>query len=189
MARKARPSDSYAAKKERAVLLGYPSVRAMREAPKKGPPSAQQRGRREAAFAAVARARREDMPIVEAARREGVSVAAIRQWAPQAITREGGRLVARPNDRLRRPLVLVTTSGEKIALVRSARQASIVGAHHDAIGRYKETGEASVLVPFRGVRVAGFELETDPERLYRLYSGGSTYDVGVEGIYRWERVA
>jgi hypothetical protein len=50
----------------------------------------------------------------------------------------------------------------------------VIGAHHAAVGSFLRPGggDPSVLAPFEGRRVAGVELETDPDRLVEYWRQG-----------------
>src|SRR5262249_37031770 len=75
-----------------------------------------------------------------------------------------GRIVAKPADRLFRPMEVLNPRGEReMRAVYGSRRASLVGQHESAIERFLTTGDESVLEPFRGKRVAGVELATDPD--------------------------
>ena len=65
--------------------------------------------------------------------------------------------------------------------LRDSDQASLVGRHWAAIGRFLETGDETVLQEFRGSQVAGFVLETDPDVIEELARRG---ELRFEDIYR-----
>ena len=65
---------------------------------------------------------------------------------------------------------IVSTEGIVEREVRGSRARSRVAAHHDVVERFISArgGDVSTLRPFRGERIGGVELETDPERLVAL---------------------
>lgn len=59
-------------------------------------------------------------------------------------------------------------------------EASTMGSYWNAIQQFLETGEVEGLDPYRGVVVAGYRLETDPDWIeYWAYHG----DLGFPDIY------
>ena len=142
------------------------------------PPGAQER--RQLALDAVAKARREDTTI-EAAAFPFLEPQAVAYWAPGAVTRSGGQLRPTTADRLYRPMYLYSNGARHDIDVRGSKAASMVGRYHSAIGRYVSTGDMSGLQALSGVRVGGFELETDPDVIDQLARRGM-FD--FESIYR-----
>jgi hypothetical protein len=133
----------------------------------------QARQTRRAALEAVSIVRRERIPLSTAARRAGVAPSAVQFWARDALS--AGEV--RASDRLTRQM-LVISEGETVALdVRGSRQAGLVGEYWNAVSRFLETGDMRALAKFRGRRVAGRTLETDPEVLEGLaLSGGLQFE-------------
>jgi hypothetical protein len=107
---------------------------------------------------------RDGLSLAAAARRAGTTPAIVRSYVGPALVRKGRRWVARPADRLLRPMQILAEGGiEYEVVVRGSRAASLIGGHWSAIGYYLDTGDASRLAHFRGKRVAGRTLETDPD--------------------------
>ena len=175
------PRAEYGAAKRRAAERGFPSVRGMRSAnrlPRTAaalgvlPPAA--RWSRSAAVAAAARSRDRRLPLEVTGGLEGISVATIRFWLPDAVgqTRRG-RTRATPADRhLRlRPLAVegevtfVETHGNRAA----ARAMSAFGVQWDFVrGRATEAD----LARLRGLRIGGRLVEADPDVLEHLARAG-----------------
>ncbi len=65
----------------------------------------------------------------------------------------------------RAPMRTVTRTGLVLIPDLSDEQASVVGRHDNAVKRYLDTGDDSALTQFKGVTVAGHELETDLDAL------------------------
>jgi hypothetical protein len=79
-----------------------------------------------------------------------------------------------------RTVVIVSEGQQRSVDLRGSRQASRVGAYWNAVGRFLDTGDTSLLKPFRGLRVGGFVLETDPDLLEDL---ALRSQLGFEDIY------
>ena len=75
----------------------------------------------------------------------------------------------------------LTVAGQIAIDARDSALASVVGAHWAAVRHYLETGDESVLRPFRRRRVNGQRLETDPDVIDELARAG---EVRFEDIYR-----
>jgi hypothetical protein len=75
----------------------------------------------------------------------------------------------------------VVSNGRQLNVdVRGSRRASAIGAYWNAVGRFLDTGDTSVLKPFEGMRIGGFVLETDPEVLEDM---ALRSQLGFEDIY------
>ncbi|MCU1358016.1 MAG: hypothetical protein JWM89_3434 [Acidimicrobiales bacterium] len=170
---RARGFSSYAQQRK------YGSTVANRDALAALPPDAA--AARERALDALAVARREQIPLADAARREGIGVDAIAWWSEGATERRGTKTWASTGDRLLRPMY-VYSAGQVIPVdVRGSRVASSIGRYHSAVHHYLSTGDASRLEKFRGVKVGGIELEADVDVIDELARQGS-FD--FESIYR-----
>lgn len=146
--------------------------RALRSAAREG---------RARALEAVGLARRENLTIRTAARRIGVGVGTVRKYASPALTTDAfGRLVATDADRLYRRVQVIGPEGDVFVSTRGSRRASTVGEYWNAVRHYLSTGDESGLARFAGVRIAGVELETDPDVIDELARRG---DVSFEDLY------
>ncbi len=84
----------------------------------------------------------------------------------------------------------ILTGGQIIEVdVRGSRQASLVGRHWAASKRYLDLGDKSHLAAVAGKRVAGYELECDPDVIEYL-AGPSQLDIPEpEGnATRWHEI-
>jgi hypothetical protein len=123
------------------------------------------------------------------------SAAARASWIPPRdfISRAGsalrklknGRYVAKSNDDLFRPVIVVSTKGPVEVATRNFREASKAGQHSSAVERYLETGDDSALRRFRGEHVIDAEgnkvaLLTDLDELDELGSAG---ELSFESLY------
>jgi len=75
---------------------------------------------------------------------------------------------------------LITPSGVIAARIDNPDERSIVGRHANAVGRFLATGETDGLVPFRGVKIAGHQLQTEPDALEAWAAQG---ELEFEEIY------
>ena len=75
---------------------------------------------------------------------------------------------------------VVTIDGVRDLAVTDPDERSVAGSHWNAVTHYLETGEFNQLTPFRGVKVAGNELETDPDVLDVREDEGS---LDIDHIY------
>jgi AcrR family transcriptional regulator len=136
---------------------------------------------RDRALEAIALARRENLTIRTAARRAGVSVATVRRYAGEALTKDAfGRLVPTAADRLYRRVKVIGPEGPTWVDLRGSRVASTVGEYWNAVRAYLETGEEAGLARFRGLRVGGVELLTDPAAIEEVARRG---EVSFEHLY------
>lgn len=120
------------------------------------------------ALDALAKVRR-GASLTQAAKQAGTTPNTVHRYAGSALRREHGRTVASGSDRIYRQLNLITTDGRKDEVpLRTSRQASLVGRHADAIKRFLASGDDAPLRKFRGVKVAGYELESDPAAIEEL---------------------
>jgi hypothetical protein len=170
---------------------GFASYAAQRRAPRRitAPsdlgqlPEAARQSRNDAAFV-ISRARREKVPVEVVARAEGVPMASVRWWFPNALkpTRHGRTRPKRADRSLRlRPLAVdgtltfVATRGSRAAVLAERAFSTQWAFVH---GRATE-GD---LTRFTGVRIAGHEVETDPDVLERL--GYQGFFAELDEIYR-----
>lgn len=171
----------YERSKALASERGFTSVRTMRRANRlprtaaelTGLPSPA-RGSRSAAVAAVARSRDRRLPLDVTGGLEGVSLATIRFWLPDAVgrTRHGRTLVTPADRHLRlRPLAVegevtfVETHGSHAA----SRAMWAFGVQWDFI--HGQATEAD-LARLRGLRIGGRLVEADPDVLEHLARAG-----------------
>lgn len=133
------------------------------------------------ALEAVSLARRENLTIRTAARRTGVSLGTVRKYAAPVLTKDAfGRLAARKTDRLYRRVHVIGPDGERWIDTHGSRAASTVGEYWNAVRHYLSTGDEGPLERFRGLKVAGVELETDPDVIDELARRG---EVSFEDLY------
>lgn len=147
------------------------------------------RPRSQEAFAnaaeAVSEARRKGTTVaheVERMRARGIPVsrASVRRYFGDDLERgPGGWSVPKRADRsYHGDLMVISTEGKVEAPVRGSRARTLVSEHANAVGRHLggDDPDGEGLRRFRGRRVGGYELETDPDRLQRLFETGELDD-------------
>ncbi len=161
----------------RARELGFPSQRERRQAHRQVRSRAdlealpaRAREVREDSLRAVSLMRAQALSLDEAATLAGTTPEAVKFWARDAVTSKGE---VRRADRMLRPM-LIYSDGDLVSVdVRGSRVASTVGRYHAAVGTYLATGDTSELEKFRGKKVAGRVLDTDPDVIDELARRGS----------------
>ncbi len=120
---------------------------------------------RRRAFETLSTMRDEGIPVTPASKRAGTTGATVQKYAGPALKRDvRGRIVARPTDRLFRRLPALTTKGLRQLDLTDSREASVVGRHWNAIGQGLG-GDWTKAATFKGTRVHGYALETDPDMI------------------------
>lgn len=124
---------------------------------------------------AAIRAMNEGRSMTAAAKMHHVSAERLRRFivSEDLASRQGRRWTI--SDSRPRRLPVMTGGQFKTLTVSGFSQASLVGLHHDAVGRFVRTADIELIRPFEGRSVrttAGVEypLETDPNELFRLAS-------------------
>ncbi len=114
--------------------------------------------------------RQDRADLASAARLAGTTPAAVDFYAGQAFG-DTGQL--RGADRLLRPMRIYSAGESVVVDVRGSRVASIVGEYHNAVRAYLNQGDVTGLARFRGKRVAGLPLETDPDVIDEMARRGT----------------
>ena len=182
----------YRRRQERARLLGFTSYGQQRRAPRRlrrmsdfgRLPDAARESRTDA-LSVVRVARRDRIPIEDAAVQLGVSVEAVRWWAPDALTpSSGGRTFAKRGDRILRLRPVIVEGDSEVSFVTVRGSGAALGAEEafDVQWRFI-TGQASEaeLASIQGVRIGGQTVEADPDRLEAIAAAGG---VDVPETYR-----
>jgi len=143
---------------------------------------------KERALAALALKRRnKKLSLSAAAKAEHTSVSTIKRYAGSALRQKcpGGHCRVTPFDRIARPLNFLTPQGPVGVTVRSSRMASMISEHLKAVRKYRNMGDTSGLLPFKGksFRSGGvtYKFITEPEILDKLADAGL---LEIEGLYR-----
>jgi hypothetical protein len=137
-----------------------------------------QRTTHERALSAVRLMRDDGLSLTRAASAEGIAPATVRRYVPTSLEKPHGRWLARRGYRDRTPREMETISaGQRVALTTtSLAQASLLARYKQAVEAYLGGADPSVLSPFEGVTVGGYELETDLDELDRIAGLGQLAD-------------
>jgi hypothetical protein len=132
--------------------------------------------------AVFARMRRGGESLSQAARAEHTTPRTIRKWAGNQLKRSiSGSYLVTAGDTLKRELNVLGFLGYESVVVRSFKQAHLASEHLIAISRFLRTGDARLLRPFRGKRVGGVRLLTDPDRIREFAEADL---VKLDSLYR-----
>ncbi len=134
---------------------------------------------------AVSLSRLRRLPLKTAAPQAHTTEAAGLRYVGSAFTRRHGEWVAKPRDTLERQLLLYRETGSYHVTVRSSTTASRIGAYHNSMRQFLETGDRSKLQRFEGKFVVDVEgrrhyFMTDPDTILRL---ARAKEFGFESIY------
>ena len=128
------------------------------------------------ALSVLSRARHERTTIEAAAAAAGISPDIVGYWAPEALepARQGWTLPRSADRVLRlRPLLLEGESEVTFVAVRGSRATDRADAVFDVQWRYANGhADEEELRQIEGVRIAGYRVESDPERLRYVSAGG-----------------
>lgn len=142
---------------------------------------------RQRALAVISRMRRRGESLSKAARTLGTTPRTVRKLIGKQLRKTAsGRYSVKESDRLTRELNVFGPDGYEIVSVRSFRQAQLASEHLNAVGRFLRTGDTEWLKPFRGKRIGGIKLLTDPDRLNQFADADL---VKLDGLYRNNRGA
>jgi hypothetical protein len=132
------------------------------------------------ALEAVNLMRQRNLSLTRAAAEAGTTVRTVKRHAHGALDQRGRRIVAKPTDRLARPMSVFTPEGPRTVVIRSSRKASDVAAHWAAIQRYLATGDTTALARFDSKTAGGVRLGTDPDAIEAWARIG---ELAIDDIY------
>jgi hypothetical protein len=117
------------------------------------------------AFRALS-AMRQGASISKAARENGVTPRTVKRYAGSALVqdRPGGKIRATKNDKLVRYLQIPGPDGPRDITIRGSKTASEFANYKAAINRLLR-GDRNAMARWRGKKIAGIELITDPKIL------------------------
>lgn len=132
-----------------------------------------EKGLRERSLRVTSQMRRYGYSLTRASRDVRVSPRAVRR-ATNAVRKIGRRWRVKFMDRIARVMAINENWREVHITVKDSRHATTIGKYQNAVRRFLETGDASILKPFKGKRVRDADgnlhtLDTDPESLYELH--------------------
>lgn len=127
---------------------------------------------RSKALRVIAQMRREGCSLTKASREGGISPQTVRRHT-KAVKKIDGRWKPTKYDRIERVMAINENGREVWLSVNDSRHASTIGRYHSAVRQFLETGDESILKPFKGKRFKDAKgnwhiLETDPKKLYEI---------------------
>ena len=127
---------------------------------------------RDKSLKVLSQMRRKGQSLTRASREIGISPKTVKQHA-RAFKKVNGRWKAKRYDRIERRMAINENGREVWVTVKDSRHASLIGRYQSAIREFLQTGDASVLEPFKGKRVRDADgkwhtLETDPKAIYEI---------------------
>ena len=102
------------------------------------------------------------------------------RYASEEVVKVGHRYQITASDRSYQRMSVLSTEGLRDIDTRGSRARSLVGSHWSALGKFLAAGDVSVLDPFRGKRVGGVELATDPDLIEEY---GRQGELDIDDIY------
>ena len=118
----------------------------------------------------LARMRRTDASLTEAAREEQIDPRTVRKYLKTELR---GRGKPTKVDLRKRDMLVPTTVGNAPVTVKGSKQASDLGKYMSAVGKYLRTGDVEGLGKFEGKSIGGHALITDPDLLSSLAQAGA----------------
>jgi hypothetical protein len=94
------------------------------------------------------------------------------------------RSAAKPNKRLKGGIYVLSAEGYQLVANPSRRQAQESSRHLIGISRFLRKNDTTALKQFRGKRIGGIELLTDPTRIREFADGD---EIKLDGLYRDQR--
>jgi hypothetical protein len=122
----------------------------------------------------------EHRPLREVVNDDGrISMSTQMRYTRSATRRDyAGRIVAKDADRLFRPMEIYGTGHRRVLrAVYGSRSASDIAGHQSALDRFLQTGDERHLLPYRGLRRAGVEFESDPDAIEQAAREGTLDDL------------
>lgn len=103
----------------------------------------------------------------------GLDKKTVKQHIKSAIRKKRERWVAKRTDRIERCLI-INEKGQSIEIiVTNSKDASLIGEYHNAVKKFLETGDKSLLEKFKRRVIKDskgkkHKLETNPDKLYEI---------------------
>jgi hypothetical protein len=137
------------------------------------------------AVAALSRMRNRGESLSKAARALRTTPRTVRKFVGTHLRRSASRRYSPTrSDRLKREINVFGVEGYEPVTVRSSKQARFASQHLIAVNRFLRTGHTEWLKPFRGKRIGGIELLTDPKRIREFAEADL---VKLDGLCRDQR--
>ena len=140
---------------------------------------------RQRALAVLARMRSRGESLSKTARALRTTPRTVRKLVGSQLRRSAsGRYSVRSSARLKREINVFGAEGYEPVTVSSSKQAKLASQHLIAINRFLRTGDTVQLKPFRGKRIGGVKLLSDPKRIREFAEADL---VKLDGLYRDQR--
>jgi hypothetical protein len=137
---------------------------------------------RRRAVAVLSRMRNRGESLSKAARALHTTPRTVRKFAGSQLRRAtSGRYSITRSDRLKREIFVFGSDGYEPVTVRSSKLATLASEHLIAVGRFLRTGDTDWLKRFRGKRIGGVELLTNPKRIKEFAEADL---VKLDALYR-----
>lgn len=142
--------------------------------------------------------REKSLVVLNQMRKHGYSLAKASRDArigPQTVIRNTGafrkvqgRWRVNKRDHIPRPMYIKENGYEVLIDLSDSRYASLIGRYHSAVWKFLETGDSSVLEPFKGKRIKDAQgnwhtLETDPDAIYEILERREEEE--FYSVYKW----
>ncbi len=152
---------------------------------KETPPEAAKKFRspaRRRALSVLMRMRNRGESLSKAARAAHTTPRTVQSLVGDQLRRSAsGHYTATSSDRLKREINVFGADGYEPMTVGSSKQARLASEHLIAINRFLRTGDTKQLKRFRGKRIGGIGLLTDPKRIREFAEADL---VKLDGLYR-----
>jgi hypothetical protein len=143
------------------------------------------RAAKQRAVAVLSRMRNRGESLSKAARALRTTPRTVRKLVGKQLRRSAsGRYMVTSSDRLKREINVFGVDGYEPVTVGTSKQAQFASAHLIAINRFLRTGDAKQLKRFRGKRIGGIGLLTDPKHIREFAEADL---VKLDGLYRDQR--
>jgi hypothetical protein len=130
----------------------------------------------------LARMRSRGESLSKAARALRTTPRTVRKFVGGQLRRaRSGRYSITSSDQLQREIFVLGSDGYEPVTVHSSQQAKLASAHLITIGRFLRTGDTDWLKRFRGKRIGGVELLTNPKRIREFAEADL---VKLDALYR-----
>jgi hypothetical protein len=111
--------------------------------------------------------------LTSASKEFGLDKEIVKQHIKSAIIKKRERWVAKKIDRIERCLVINEKGKSRGIIVTNSKDASLIGEYHNAVKKFLETGDKSLLKKFKRRIIKDskgkkHKLETNPDKLYEI---------------------
>lgn len=117
---------------------------------------------------------RDGKSLMKSSREFGIDPRTVKGHIKSGIRKSRSRWRPRKMDRIERALVINENGRSKTIIVSDSTQATIIGQYHNAVKTFLETGDISLLKPFKKIIITDSKgrkhrLETRPNKLFEIH--------------------